>query len=82
MTHFDCDLNALINFYKWTPNWKNLAISAYKHADMIGASRRQQLITSSLSYLDTFKFKFATDYQNEDNGILDKFQRFTIDFSI
>jgi hypothetical protein len=43
---------------------------------MIVASRWQQLITSSLPYMDIFKFKFAADCQNEDNDILDKFQRF------
>jgi len=76
MTDFVGDLNELINFVKHTPNLKNLTISAHKYSNMIVASRWQQLITSSLPYLVIFKFKFAADCQNEDNDILDKFQRF------
>jgi hypothetical protein len=76
MTDFDGDSNVFMIFIKHTPNMKNLTIYNYKHSNMIDASCWKQLITFSLPYLDTFKFKFATDCRNEDNNILDKFQRF------
>jgi hypothetical protein len=44
-------------FVKLTPNLKSLTISPW-HDDMIDANRWERLITSSLPYLDIFKFDF------------------------
>jgi hypothetical protein len=45
-------------FVKLTPNIKSLTISPW-HDDMIDAGRWERLITSSLPYLDIFKFDFV-----------------------
>jgi thiol-disulfide isomerase/thioredoxin len=63
-----------------TPNLKFLMISNTYNADIVNAGRWQRLITTSLPFLDVFKFKFSIELENEDIDILDKFGQFQTEF--
>ncbi|CAF1567497.1 unnamed protein product [Didymodactylos carnosus] len=80
MTELDYTFDDLVMFLKRTPNLKSLTISADDNIDMINGYRWEYLITSSLPYLDIFKFKFACSHGNKNNNILDKFEKFQSDF--
>jgi len=68
-------------FIKQTKNLKILTISNSIYDDMIDACRWEHLITSSLPYLNIFKFKFNYSlHRNQSNIIIDKFKQFQTDF--
>ncbi len=55
---FNCEFEDFGLFVKQTPNVKNLVICVNRNLDMIDACWWEHLITSSLLYLNIFKFKF------------------------
>jgi hypothetical protein len=57
-----------------------LIITIESDASIIDACLWQQLITSSLLYLDVFKFKFSYSFTDEVNDVLNKFEQFQSDF--
>jgi hypothetical protein len=69
-------------FLKQTPNLKSLTISNSMHDDIIDAREWEHLITSSLPYLNIFKFKFSYSLGKHrlSNAIVDKFKQFQTDF--
>jgi hypothetical protein len=69
-------------FAKQIPNIKSLTISNSIDNDMIDAYRWEHLITSSLPYLNIFKFKFHYyfDQRSQSDIIIDKFKQFQTDF--
>jgi hypothetical protein len=69
-------------FVKETPNLKSLTISTYYNSDSFDARRWEYLITSSLPYLEIFKFNFDffCDRENLDEDIQNIFERFQTDF--
>ena len=54
-----------------TPNLKRLTISA---------SHWKHLITTSLLYLNTFKFEFSSSYKDDNNTIIEKLKEFQNEF--
>jgi hypothetical protein len=73
--------NAFEMFVKQTPNLKSLTISTFDNNDMADADKWEQLITSSLHYLDIFKFNFCCRSNKHNNSIIvDKFKQFQTDF--
>jgi hypothetical protein len=77
---FQDEFDFLEILLKRTPNLKLLMISASDNMDIIDAWRWQNLITTSLSHLDVFEFKFGIEFEDEDSDIIDKFQQFQSDF--
>jgi hypothetical protein len=76
---FDDKFKNFERFVKQIPNLKSLTIS--NSLDMIDANRWKQLITSSLPYLNKFKFKFhSSTRRNQRYTIIDKFKEFQTDF--
>jgi hypothetical protein len=70
------DFSTLEVLLKQTPNLQSLTIygSSY-YTDMLNANQWKQLITSSLPYLNIFKFEFSCMYDEYNlNIVLDKFQ--------
>jgi hypothetical protein len=67
-------------FVKQIPNLKSLTISSLNNMDMINADRWENLIKSSLPYLDIFKFKFSCYCNNNQNRMIDKLKQFQSDF--
>lgn len=69
-------------FVKQMSNLKSLTISnSYFNNDLIDATRWEKLITSSLLYLNKFKFKFRlSPGRNQRNTIINKFKGFQSDF--
>jgi hypothetical protein len=67
------------NFVKQTPNLQNLTINADYDIDMLDAYEWEILITSSLSYLNIFKFKFGCHRRYSDFAMLN-FKQFQTDF--
>ncbi|CAF5075759.1 unnamed protein product, partial [Rotaria sp. Silwood1] len=67
-------------FVKQIPNLKNLTIHSKNNINMIDAYKWKNLIQSSLSYLNIFKFKFSCDRKHNDKIILKMFERFQDDF--
>jgi len=68
-------------FIQLTPNLKRLAISALDNICMIDAHRWEQLIKSSLKFLNVFQFIFGLYCRgNARNDIVDKFKQFQNDF--
>jgi hypothetical protein len=65
---------------KRVPNLEFLMISDAYNIDIVDPCRWQNLITTSLSHLDVFKFKFSFLLGNNDSDIVDKFQQFQNDF--
>jgi hypothetical protein len=67
---------------KQTPNLKSLTIGSDNNPDMIDADRWKHLITSSLPYLNIFKFKFDFDFYSEsrNNIMYGKWRQFQDDF--
>jgi hypothetical protein len=63
-------------FIKQAPNLQNLTISS-KVSSMIDAYGWQDLIKTSLPFLNIFKFKFVYSHKDNDNNIImNKFQQF------
>jgi hypothetical protein len=68
-------------FVKQTPNLKRLTITTNYNKNILDADKWEQLITSSLPYLNVFKFYFHNRYsKNERNIIIGKFKQFQTDF--
>ncbi len=69
-------------FLKQTPNLKSLTISNSFFVDIVDAYRWEHLITSSLSYLNIFKFEFRYHLhrRSQRSIIIDKFKQFQTDF--
>ncbi|CAF1427017.1 unnamed protein product [Rotaria sordida] len=65
---------------KQTPNLQSLTINVYNNINLIDAIQWEQLISSSLSYLDIFKFKFGCSYYKNSIEIHEKFKSFQSDF--
>ena len=65
---FQGKLDDVALILKQTPKLKSLTVSNYTNdkIDMMNACRWKHLITSSLPYLHTFKFKFECSFQNKD----------------
>lgn len=57
------DIESLL---KRTPNLKNLTIDAYNNIEMFNAYQWEYLITSKLSYLNSFNFIFRYGNANKD----------------
>jgi hypothetical protein len=76
--------NARFRYFKLilkrTPNLKNLTIDASFSKDSIDAREWENLITSSLPYLNIFKFKFKYSAENINDSIHEKFKQFQSDF--
>ena len=75
---FEGQFDDLAIILKQTPNLKNLTITAYNSKNLIDACQWEQLITSSLLHLQTFKFIFQCSREND--GIEEKFKEFQSDF--
>jgi hypothetical protein len=67
-------------FVKLTPNINTLIITKDFGYNLIDAYRWEHLITSSLSHLNSFQFRFSFSLRNDENDILDKFKQFQSDF--
>ncbi|CAF4065303.1 unnamed protein product [Rotaria sordida] len=66
---------------KQTPNLKSLIISASIHKSMIDANAWENLIKSSLPYLNNFMFKFEIYHGGQEhNDIINMFKQFQSDF--
>jgi hypothetical protein len=78
--NFNNEFELLEILFKRTPNLKLLMICANDNIEIIDASRWQNLITTSLSHLDVFEFKFDFEFTNGHSDIVDKFQQFQSDF--
>jgi hypothetical protein len=78
---FKDEFNALEIFIKQTPNLKSLTISATNNIDIIDACRWEHLITSSVPYLDSFKFKFGCcRFEYNHKTMFNNLKRFQTDF--
>jgi hypothetical protein len=71
------DLMIILN---QTPNLKSLIISNYDNETMMDANHWQHLITSSLQYLNIFKFNFHCSRSGAKLDILENFHDFQSDF--
>jgi hypothetical protein len=77
---FEGEFSDLVMILKQTPNLKILIIDTHCNIDMIDASQWQHLITSSLPYLNIFKFNFICDNVHQINYIHEKLKLFQNDF--
>jgi hypothetical protein len=77
---FEGEFDDLVMILKQTPNLKSLTINSYNNRNLIDAYKWEQLITSSLPYFSTFKFKFTCCHSNRNNTIEEKFKEFRNDF--
>ena len=64
---------------KQTPNLKKLTISSSHNREFIDACRWEHLISSSLPFLNTFKFNFAFFVHNS-GYIIQRYEQFQTDF--
>jgi hypothetical protein len=82
LDRFDDQFKNFEIFLKQTPNLKSLTILNPIGDDMIDAYRWEHLITSSLPYLNIFKFKFRSylDRRSQRSMIIDKFKQFQTEF--
>jgi hypothetical protein len=76
----ECRLQDFAMVVKQTPNLKSLTVFADYNENMIDAGRWEHLITSSLSYLKTFKFKFDVSGIHINENIVKNFEGFQSDF--
>ncbi|CAF1270888.1 unnamed protein product [Rotaria sordida] len=67
-------------FVKQIPNLKSLTIHSKNDINMINADKWKNLIQSSLTHLNIFKFKFSCNRKHNDKFILEMFQHFQDDF--
>jgi hypothetical protein len=67
------------NFVKQIPNLQSLTISADGDIEMLNANQWENLIISSLPYLNIFKFKFSVDRRYK-NIIMLSFEQFHSEF--
>ncbi|CAF4672685.1 unnamed protein product, partial [Rotaria sp. Silwood2] len=77
----DCMVNTdnLMDVIAYMINLRSLTVSVYENSDIIDASRWKHLITSSLSHLTVFRFRFGTFDRNE---IIRKYEDFQTNFWI
>jgi hypothetical protein len=80
LTEMNGTFDDLEFFVKQTPNLTNLIISSSDNIDMINARRWENLIKSSLSCLDIFKFRYSYHNNNNRQLLIEKFKQFESDF--
>ncbi|CAF1190155.1 unnamed protein product [Rotaria sordida] len=82
LNNFQYEFQHFKIFVEQIPNLKNLTFFS-KNETMINAYNWQDLITASLPYLNTFKFKFIYSRIDDDddyNTIINKFEQFQSSF--
>jgi hypothetical protein len=80
MMNFECEFDNRIQILKRTPNLKSLIISSDRNINMVDAYQWEHLITSTLPYLNIFKFHFTYTGRKKYNDIFqEKFKQFQSD---